>query len=240
VTPEHALDKDGVLLRDAAVSPETIHRLRAAFETRGTKGPGSRSFKIDDCIAHLIGPGGEIGMLASRYGGQHVKPVRVLTFDKSLDSNWSVPWHQDRTIAVRQRADMQGFGPWSTKDGVVHVEPPVSILAAMLTLRLFVDDCTENNGPLEVAVGSHRYGRAATKDVADLVRRSQIFVATGRSGDVLVLKTLAIHRSGRARSPAQRRVLHVDYASVDLPAPLEWQVDALGSDDPIDVPERGA
>jgi hypothetical protein len=64
----------------------------------------------------LIGPGGEIGMLASRYGGRQVKPVRVLTFDKSLDWNWFVPWHQDRTIAVRQRADMEGFGgsSWSS------------------------------------------------------------------------------------------------------------------------------
>jgi len=96
----------------------------------------------------------------------------------------------------------------------------------MLTLRLFVDDCREDNGPLEVAVGSHRHGRVTARDVASLVGRSEIFVATGQAGDVLVLKALAIHRSNPARSPLRRRVLHVDYAGVDLPTPLEWQVDA--------------
>jgi hypothetical protein len=226
VRPEHALAKDGVLLHEGAASHETVDRLRAAFETACANRPGSRNFEVDDHIAHLIGAGGEMGMLASRYGGRRVKPVRVLTFDKSRDANWSVPWHQDRRIAVRRRADVEGFGPWSTKGGVVHVEPPVSVLAAMLTLRLFVDDCAEDNGPLEVAVGSHLGGRVAAGDVANLVCQSEIFVGTGRSGDVLVLKTLAVHRSRRARSPSRRRVLHIDYAGVDLPAPLEWQVDA--------------
>jgi len=106
MTPERALDEEGVLRHEAAVSRQTIDRLREVFGASNASGPGSRKFAIGDGVADLIGPRGEMGALASCYGGRHVRPVRVLTFDKSLGSNWSVPWHQDRTIAVRQRIDV--------------------------------------------------------------------------------------------------------------------------------------
>jgi ectoine hydroxylase-related dioxygenase (phytanoyl-CoA dioxygenase family) len=111
------------------------------------------------------------------------------------------------------------------KDGVDHVEPPISILEDMLTLRLFVDDCDGDNGPLEVAIGSHRFGRLPGAEMSTFVRRATIFVGAGRAGDVLVMKTLAVHSSKRARLPGHRRVLHVDYAASELPVPLEWMLD---------------
>ena len=50
------------------------------------------------------------------------------------------PWHQDLSIAVKERHEVAGFGPWSVKEGV-PVQPPVEILESMLTLRLHLDDC---------------------------------------------------------------------------------------------------
>ena len=50
-------------------------------------------------------------------------PVRTLYFDKSSNRNWLVPWHQDLTMAFRAVAEVHGFGPWSTKDGIPHVQP---------------------------------------------------------------------------------------------------------------------
>ena len=43
--------------------------------------------------------------------GPECLPVRAILFDKNADQNWSLGWHQDRTIAVRQRIDIDGFGP---------------------------------------------------------------------------------------------------------------------------------
>jgi hypothetical protein len=146
----------------------------------------------------------------------------MLFFEKTPSGNWAVPWHLDRTIAVKERIDIAGYGPWSSKGGVLHVEPPISILQGMLALRLFVDDCVEDDGPLEVAVGFHRYGRVPASEASDIARKSDIFTATGRAGDVLAMKSLAIHRAERAALPTRRGTLHVDYAVVDLPAPLEW------------------
>jgi hypothetical protein len=52
--------------------------------------------------------------------------VRGILFNKSQESNWKVVWHQDLTIAVRERREAVGFGPWSKKAGVQHVQPPTS------------------------------------------------------------------------------------------------------------------
>jgi hypothetical protein len=76
-------------------------------------------------------------------------------------------WHQDRAIAVRDRVDVPGFGPWSVKAGLVHVEPPVDILERMLAVRLHLDDCGEDNGPLRVLPGSHAWaGLDASRCIA--------------------------------------------------------------------------
>src|SRR5262249_47026908 len=50
-------------------------------------------------------------------------PTKLTLFDKTPDANWKVPWHQDLTICVRERREAPGFGAWSVKDGVPHVQP---------------------------------------------------------------------------------------------------------------------
>src|SRR5262249_42312315 len=167
---------------------------------------------------------GRWGALGGQGGAPAARRVGVLFFDKPQAANWAVPWHQDRTIAVTRRVDLVGFGPWSVKDGVSHVEPPVAHLQHMLTLRVFVDDCGEDNGPLEIVRGSHRLGRLAAGDLNDVARQGEVSIALGRAGDVLIMKTLAAHRSKRASVPVHRRVLHVDYATAGLPAPLQWML----------------
>lgn len=42
--------------------------------------------------------------------GESAFPVRGILFDKTPQANWKVPWHQDVTIAVEQRVDVEGFG----------------------------------------------------------------------------------------------------------------------------------
>ena len=56
--------------------------------------------------------------------GERFFPVRGILFDKIPDANWKVPWHQDVTIAVQERIEVEGFGPWSMKADVLHVQPP--------------------------------------------------------------------------------------------------------------------
>ncbi len=43
------------------------------------------------------------------------KLVRAIYFDKTSEANWSVAWHQDKTIAVKEKVNIPGFEPWSIK-----------------------------------------------------------------------------------------------------------------------------
>lgn len=71
--------------------------------------------------------------LAKGYLKQRCQLVRAIVFDKNEVNNWSVNWHQDRTVAVSKRFNQLGWGPWSSKEGVAHVQPPLEVLNQMLT-----------------------------------------------------------------------------------------------------------
>jgi ectoine hydroxylase-related dioxygenase (phytanoyl-CoA dioxygenase family) len=160
--------------------------------------------------------------IASAVLGAPCFPVRALFFDKTIEANWKVTWHQDVTIAVKREKDAPGFGPWTEKSGIVHVQPPANVLERMVAARLHLDDCCETNGPLRVIPGSHKAGRLSMMEIAAWRETAVQVACTARRGDVLLLRPLLLHASSAAITPAHRRVLHVEYASLALPNGLEW------------------
>lgn len=169
---------------------------------------------------------GAFGALARDLLGPGAFPVRAICFDKTPEANWSVPWHQDTTICVEERHEVPGYGPWSVKrEGewqAPHVRPPVCILENMLTLRLHLDHTPADHGALMVRPGSHRRGICTQAEIADLP--PAVTLACG-AGAVVVMRPLLWHASQPAARPGHRRVLHVEYAAADLPAPLCWRLD---------------
>lgn len=149
-------------------------------------------------------------------------PARAILFDKTDGANWGVPWHQDVAIAVTAQIETPGFGPWSVKDGVVHVQPPPSVLAGMATLRLHLDDCSANNGALRVLPGSHQHGELSSKAISDCAAKQPSTTCEMSKGGALVMRPLLLHASSPAKNPSHRRVLHVEYAATDLPNGLKW------------------
>jgi ectoine hydroxylase-related dioxygenase (phytanoyl-CoA dioxygenase family) len=149
-------------------------------------------------------------------------PVRAIYFDKSSEANWLVPWHQDLTLALRERAEVAGFEPWSVKDGIPHVQPPVELLEQMLTIRLHLDDADESNGALRVLPSTHRLGRLSSKQIQELREKRPEHLCSLSAGDALLMRPLLLHASGRSISARRRRVLHIEYAAFALPPPLEW------------------
>ncbi|MBN9142739.1 MULTISPECIES: phytanoyl-CoA dioxygenase family protein [unclassified Novosphingobium] len=175
--------------------------------------PGLRPF---------LAPTGCIGMVASRALGDEGKAVRAILFDKSAGTNWSLAWHQDRTICVAERVEVEGFGPWSVKAGLHHVAPPFDLLARMVTLRVHLDDVPATNAPLLIAPGSHRHGRVPVDAVEGLAARCGTMACLASAGDVWAYSTPILHASEAASRPARRRVLQVDFSADALLGGLEW------------------
>lgn len=154
--------------------------------------------------------------------GNSAHVVRSLLFDKTPDANWKVPWHQDITIALKKRRETAGFGPWSVKAGVPHVQPPAHVLENMLTVRLHLDDCGLDNGPLRVLPGSHRSGIIDAQAIIELRGRMDEIACTALHGDALLMRPLLLHASSAAAAASHRRVIHLEFAGEELPDGLEW------------------
>ena len=124
--------------------------------------------------------------------------VRGIYFDKSSASNWQVAWHQDVTIATASRCQTAGFGPWSVKAGMVHVQPPVRVLQHMATVRLHLDACGRDDGALQVIAGSHRGGLSGHRPTSPAAQTCPV-----QQGGALVMSPLLWHASSKAVTPTK-------------------------------------
>lgn len=90
--------------------------------------------------------------------GENYFVVKSIYFDKPEKSNWYVAYHQDLTISVDKKIELENFGPWTTKQNQFAVQPPLNILENVFTIRIHLDDTDENNGALKVVSTSHSKG----------------------------------------------------------------------------------
>ena len=149
-------------------------------------------------------------------------PVRSILFDKTPGENWPVLWHQDLSIALSERVEVEGYGPWSIKDGVPHASAPTALLESMITLRLHLDDTAADNGALCVIPGSHRLGRISADDIAALSANGSE-ICPCRAGEILKMSPLLVHSSRRSQKLDHRRILHFEYAPQHgLDPRLKW------------------
>lgn len=213
----------GFSLRSGVLASDEVRRLVEWLDRALPPGaPGLR--RVFDRLPGLAAAVERTGAasLVEELLGTSTQVVRTILFDKSADANWSVPWHQDAVIAVAASADVPGFGPWSIKDGVHHCRPPREILDRILVVRLHLDDCGSENGPLRVIPGSHRDGILEGEAVEAMVARSAFVECCVAAGGAVVMRPHLIHSSPRARAPSRRRVLHLEFCDAPLPGGLEW------------------
>ena len=141
--------------------------------------------------------------------------TKAIYFDKPAGSNWLVAWHQDLMINVDQRRNLPGFGPWTSKPEGVSVQPPVAVLENECTIRLHLDDCDATNGALKIVPGSHRHGVVPAAEIAGFT--SDATTCAVPAGGAMLMKPLLLHASNRSTSARPRRVVHLEFASVELP-----------------------
>ncbi|MFN2512849.1 MAG: phytanoyl-CoA dioxygenase family protein [Pyrinomonadaceae bacterium] len=226
-----ALNQKGFAVLPRVVDASTILDLTRALErppvTDAVRLKGKRPFGIRNLLEVVPHTRrfAESDLLLSlaRIGlGDYAKLVRGLFFDKSPQANWKVAWHQDLTIAVEKRMDLEGFGPWTKKAGVTHVQPPIAVLEGMLALRVHLDDCDIWNGALRVMSGSHTRGRLSQEAISDCIKTEVPVVCEVPRGGVLLMKPLLLHSSSASAKPLHRRVVHFEFSSIKLPGGLSW------------------
>lgn len=225
------VDFDGIETRPGALADNTISDLiadlgklpasaavrRKSDSVYGVRdllslSTGVREFSVSDGVRRIV----------EEFLGDKAKVVRAIYFNKTSEANWKVPWHQDLTIAVKERRDTSGFNAWTSKAGVDHVQPPTEILQRMITLRFHLDDADESNGALKVIPKSHIGGRLNALQIKALRMANESVVCRVKRGDCILMRPLLLHSSSAGWNPEQRRVVHFEFSADELPNGLEW------------------
>ena len=230
--PQECHFKLQVLTHGCAVIENVLHEasllhIRAEIErvqrqASGQSYAGIRHLLSRSEIIRTLASSGELQALVEPILGPNAFCVRCILFDKSEQANWWVGWHQDLFITVRERIDVPGYTGFWRKEGVLHVKPPAEVLANMLTVRLHVDDCPVERGPLEVIPGSHTWGFLTPDQSEQCAREIAVSTLTAAAGGAILMRPLILHASRKMTTPGQRRVLHFEFAANDLPGGLEW------------------
>lgn len=153
--------------------------------------------------------------------GTNLYLSKALFFDKPPASNWYVTWHQDATINVKKKVDIKGFYGWTKKNNVISVCPPDEILKKTLTVRIHLDDTNDSNGGLKVIPGSHNK-RLNDEEITLITQNSIPLSCEVQAGGIHLMKPLLLHASSKVMNQKHRRVIHLEFNSVELPEELEW------------------
>lgn len=147
--------------------------------------------------------------------------TKAIYFDKSPQDNWYVIWHQDVPINVTKKIETKGFSSWTNKKGVISVCPPEAISKNTFSMRIHLDDTTIKNGALKVIPGSHNK-RLNDEEIKLITANSIPFSSEVGSGGVQLLKPLLLHASSETTVQKRRRVLHLEFSSIELPKGLSY------------------
>lgn len=219
-----ALEENGFTIISAVIDAEQIQALISVVEPmfQDYSSAGIRNIVHKQPLIQTLSESPRIMALVNLVLGADTKLVRSILFNKDSNLNWTVNWHEDLSIAVRQKAEISGFCGWSEKDGTLHVQPPTSILEKMLTIRIHLDNTDESNGVLRVSPGSHQLGRIPAHQTATVARQRGETACNVVAGDALLFRPLLLHCSHKTRSYRPRRIIHLEYSSAQLPNPLQW------------------
>jgi len=232
------LDVGGFEVVAQAVSAAIRDELLLAFDRLVGAAPGNREGMRDPVIRALASSAG-IRALVAPVLGPDAFAYRATLFDKTPTANWLVTWHQDLLVPVTERRDAPGYGPWSQKGGTWFVQPPVEVLRGLLAVPIDLDGSDATNGALRVLPGTHRLGVLPPARLAEVAATVAPVTCAVPAGGALLMRPLLLHASSKAATAPHRRVVHIEFAAVELPAGLAFAPASPPPDGPDAQGRRG-
>ncbi|STR44840.1 phytanoyl-CoA dioxygenase family protein [Iodobacter fluviatilis] len=214
----NAFERDGFALVSAIFSAAECRTIAGQIETMRSASAGTRRLLLQDGCRSLVVKIRQHPALSSLLSG--MVAVQCTFFEKSASRNWLVAVHQDLSIPVAERIEHPALHGWSVKEGQLYVQAPVEVLQQLIAVRIHLDVCGAEDGPLRIVPGSHLQGLVTAEDAA--IARGQEIVCVADAGSILLMRPLLLHSSSKSLGTSQRRVLHFLFASFELPFGLRW------------------
>jgi ectoine hydroxylase-related dioxygenase (phytanoyl-CoA dioxygenase family) len=213
----NAFDRDGFVLLAGLLSPAECEDAAAKIMHGGSA--GTRCLLQQDWCRALASKIRQHPALSAFLPSSWVA-VQCTFFEKSASRNWLVAVHQDLSIPVAERIEHPALQGWSVKEGQLYVQAPVELLEQLIAVRIHLDVCGVDDGPLRLVLGSHKQGLVRA-DQAVLARQKEISCVAD-AGSALLMRPLLLHSSSKSTGTSQRRVLHFLFAPSELPYNLRW------------------
>lgn len=229
ITLSPELKKDGFRIIEAVYSSVEIEQIIAVINRANSQKETFRKttdlFAIRQFLKEipeiipLVFNNSLMDLIESSFGRDFFV-VKSIYFDKPPSSNWYVAYHQDLTISVDNKADLDGFTLWTKKQDQYAVQPSIELLENIITIRIHLDDTNSENGALKVIPESHNKGIIRPETIQ--FDQGQEFSCTVPKGGVMLMKPLLLHSSSRTTNDKQRRVIHIEFSNKELPEGLNW------------------
>ena len=152
--------------------------------------------------------------------GENYFITKSIYFDKPEKSNWFVAYHQDLTISVDKKVEIENYENWTNKQNQFAVQPPKEILEQNFTIRIHIDKTTKENGALKVLNKSHKKGIVRTENID--IENEKETICEVEKGGIMIMKPLIFHASNKTTNNERRRVIHIEFSNQKLPNELEW------------------
>ena len=220
---ESTLRERGFEIIENIYSESEVNEILELVKSKGTENSfGVREFLSDNPeIAEKVFTEKLIDLI-ERISPNCCKSIKSIYFDKPPRANWTVNWHQDLTINLTNRIEVENFKNWRVKDERTVVQPTKEILESIFTIRIHLDDCTKENGALRVIEGSHKVGVINIKEWMK-TRNGREKICEVKKGGIVIMKPLILHSSRRAENNKNRRVIHIEFTDKELPIGLYWK-----------------
>lgn len=213
------LERTGYAVVARVLSPDDC--ALAASRVQANSGAGKRCLLAQSWCAALAGRLQAHAALGALIGADMVA-VQCTWFEKSAQRNWLVPLHQDLSIPVAERVQDPALSGWSVKDAMQFVHAPPEVLEKLVAVRIHLDPCGVDDGPLRVVPGSHKHGVLSDEQAMALRAADGETVCALPAGSALVMRPLLLHASSKGSGASARRVLHFVFGPHALPHGLRW------------------
>jgi len=224
MTPRFDIHTHGVEIKENLIPHDLIQAVIAEMDAsyeklpkHGIRNAEKKFSSVLNVVTHK-----ELVNEARNILGKEPQIVRVIFFDKTPDKNWLVTWHQDKTVALNDRKEIEGWGPWTLKDKTHHVQPPRSVLNQMVTFRVHLDPAGNKSGCLKIIPCSHERGILKQSEINEIVKNTEPVFCVVKSGDTVVMRPHILHSSSKSITSEHRRVIHIEFSSYELPNGISW------------------
>lgn len=226
------IDTEGFIIIDAIYNENEIEKLTSIIESVTENKAGKTTFRKSEDLFAIRQFHKEIPEALDSIFNQNLKNIikynfgedyfitKSIYFDKPEKSNWFVAYHQDLTISVDKKIDIESFENWTTKQDQFAVQPPKDILEKNFTIRIHIDKTTKDNGALKVINNSHSKGIYRVENMD--FKNEKETVCEVEKGGIMIMKPLLFHASNKTTNNERRRVIHIEFSNIELPNGLDW------------------